>query len=206
MDAPITAVWPGRPYPRGATWDGEGVNFSLFSQHGEKVELCLFEAKGRREVQRIALTERTDQVWHCYLPGSAAGTPLRLSRLRTVQARAGPPLQSQQAPARSLREMDRGDAQLERRALRLPRRARARGPVVRPPRFRARHAEVPRDRSRFHLGRRPQAERSVARNGDLRAARQRLYDAAPGRAAEAARHLRRASRRRRSSSTCSASA
>jgi isoamylase len=73
MDAPITAIWPGRPYPRGATWDGEGVNFSLFSQHGEKVELCLFEAKGRREVQRIALTERTDLVWHCYLPEARPG-------------------------------------------------------------------------------------------------------------------------------------
>src|SRR5436190_23806238 len=73
MDAPITTVWPGHPYPRGATWDGQGVNFSLFSQHGEKVELCLFDAKGRREVQRIALTERTDEVWHCYLPEARPG-------------------------------------------------------------------------------------------------------------------------------------
>ncbi|MFN6961448.1 MAG: hypothetical protein ACK4N6_04330, partial [Rhodocyclaceae bacterium] len=37
---PITAVWPGAPYPLGATWDGEGVNFALFSEHAEKVELC----------------------------------------------------------------------------------------------------------------------------------------------------------------------
>src|SRR5688572_33244230 len=68
MNGPITAVWPGRPYPRGATWDGEGVNFSLFSQHAEKVALCLFDARGRREVQRSELTEHTDQEWHCYLP------------------------------------------------------------------------------------------------------------------------------------------
>jgi isoamylase len=68
MNGPITAVWPGRPYPRGATWDGEGVNFSIFSQHAEKIELCLFDAKGRREVQRIPLTEQTDHEWHCYLP------------------------------------------------------------------------------------------------------------------------------------------
>src|SRR5918998_1758207 len=73
MNGPITAVWPGRPYPRGATWDGEGVNFSLFSQHAEKVELCLFDARGRREVQRIALTEHTDQEWHCYLPEARPG-------------------------------------------------------------------------------------------------------------------------------------
>src|SRR5688572_21507709 len=72
-NGPITAVWPGRPYPRGATWDGEGVNFSLFSQHAEKVELCLFDARGRREVQRIALTEHTDQEWHCYLPEARPG-------------------------------------------------------------------------------------------------------------------------------------
>jgi glycogen operon protein len=73
MNGPITAVWPGRPYPRGATWDGEGVNFSIFSQHAEKIELCLFDVKGRREVQRIVLTEQTDQEWHCYLPEARPG-------------------------------------------------------------------------------------------------------------------------------------
>jgi glycogen operon protein len=64
----FTAVWRGAPYPVGATWDGEGVNFALFSEHAEKVELCLFDAAGRRERQRIELRERTDNVWHCYLP------------------------------------------------------------------------------------------------------------------------------------------
>ena len=47
MTKTITAVWPGRPYPRGAYWDGEGVNFAIFSEHAEKVELCLFDAKGK---------------------------------------------------------------------------------------------------------------------------------------------------------------
>ena len=42
------AVWPGRPYPLGASWDGFGVNFALFSAHAEKVELCLFDAHGQR--------------------------------------------------------------------------------------------------------------------------------------------------------------
>ncbi len=66
-------VWPGRPYPLGATWDGEGVNFALFSESAEKVELCLFDQFGRREIQRILLREQTDQVWHCYLPEGRPG-------------------------------------------------------------------------------------------------------------------------------------
>ncbi len=67
------AVWPGRPYPLGATWDGEGVNFALFSEHAEDVALCLFDPKGRREVERIFLRERTDQVFHAYLPQARPG-------------------------------------------------------------------------------------------------------------------------------------
>jgi glycogen operon protein len=69
----IGAIWPGQPYPRGATWDGEGVNFSLFAANAEKVELCLFDPTGRHEVQRITLRERTDEVWHCYLPEARPG-------------------------------------------------------------------------------------------------------------------------------------
>jgi glycogen operon protein len=66
-------LWQGSPHPLGATWDGEGVNFALFSRHAEKVELCLFDEAGRREVQRIALRERTDFVWHGYLPQARPG-------------------------------------------------------------------------------------------------------------------------------------
>jgi isoamylase len=69
---PIDAVWPGRPHPRGATWDGHGVNFALFSAQAEAVELCLFDRRGR-ECQRIALREQTDHVWHCYLPQARPG-------------------------------------------------------------------------------------------------------------------------------------
>ena len=65
---PSTRVWPGQPYPLGATWDGKGVNFALFSAHAEKVELCLFDPTGMHEEARIALPEYTDEVWHCYLP------------------------------------------------------------------------------------------------------------------------------------------
>jgi len=69
----INAIWPGRPYPLGASWDGEGVNFALFSEHAEAVELCLFDRRGRRELQRIKLREQTDRVWHCYLPEARPG-------------------------------------------------------------------------------------------------------------------------------------
>ena len=65
-------VWPGRPYPLGATWDGVGVNFAVFSEHATTVELCLFDAKGTGET-RVPLTERTDQVFHCYLPDALPG-------------------------------------------------------------------------------------------------------------------------------------
>jgi isoamylase len=61
-------VWPGTPYPLGATWDGRGVNFALFSAHAEKVELCLFDRTGNHERARIVLPEYTDEVWHGYLP------------------------------------------------------------------------------------------------------------------------------------------
>jgi len=62
-------VWPGKPFPLGATYDGEGVNFALFSDHATRVELCLFDAPGSTgEVRRITLPERTAQIWHGYFP------------------------------------------------------------------------------------------------------------------------------------------
>jgi glycogen operon protein len=65
-------VWRGSPYPLGATWDGSGVNFALFSEHGTAVDLCLFDLEGGNE-QRVRLTEQTDLVWHCYLPDVRPG-------------------------------------------------------------------------------------------------------------------------------------
>src|SRR2546425_4368383 len=62
-------VWPGDPYPLGATWTGVGVNFALFSAHATKVELCLFDSPdARKESAAIELREQTDQVWHGFLP------------------------------------------------------------------------------------------------------------------------------------------
>ena len=62
-------IWPGKPYPLGATWDGAGVNFSLFSENATGVDLCLYDwPEGQYEVARIPLREKTAQVWHAYLP------------------------------------------------------------------------------------------------------------------------------------------
>ena len=63
----------GQPFPLGATWDGLGVNFALFSAHATKVELCLFSASGE-ETDRIELPEFTDEVWHGYVPNAKPGT------------------------------------------------------------------------------------------------------------------------------------
>ena len=65
------AVWPGRAFPLGPDWDGQGTNFSIFSERAEAVELCLFDDDGNEE--RIPLRERTAFNWHCYLPGVAPG-------------------------------------------------------------------------------------------------------------------------------------
>ena len=65
---PQPILWRGRPYPLGSSWDGEGVNFALYSEHADKVELCLFDSSGRRETHRVPLPEQTDMVWHGYLP------------------------------------------------------------------------------------------------------------------------------------------
>jgi glycogen operon protein len=66
-------VLEGQPFPLGATWDGLGVNFALFSANATKVELCLFDNTGQREVERIELPEYTDEVWHGYLPDARPG-------------------------------------------------------------------------------------------------------------------------------------
>jgi glycogen operon protein len=67
----MTEVWPGQPFPLGATWDGEGTNFSIFSENGEGAELCLFDDEGHET--RIEMTECTALNYHCYLPGVGPG-------------------------------------------------------------------------------------------------------------------------------------
>jgi isoamylase len=70
----VSRTTEGLPSPLGATWDGLGVNFAIFSAHATKVELCLFDTSGRREVERIELPEYTDEIWHGCLPDARPGT------------------------------------------------------------------------------------------------------------------------------------
>ncbi len=69
-----TPIREGRPFPLGATWDGLGVNFALFSACATKVELCIFDEQGNKELERIELPEYTDEIWHGYLPDARPGT------------------------------------------------------------------------------------------------------------------------------------
>src|SRR5215813_11187943 len=66
-------VWPGRPDPLGATWDGQGTNFALFAQQATRVELCLFEEMYGKETERFTLPEQSRNVWHAYLQGVGPG-------------------------------------------------------------------------------------------------------------------------------------
>src|SRR5687767_1707858 len=73
-ESPTDDVRPGEPLPLGATWDGEGVNFALFSENATGVELCLYgPGSGDRERCRIDVKERTDLIWHTYVPGARPG-------------------------------------------------------------------------------------------------------------------------------------
>lgn len=70
----MRSMLPGSPYPLGATWDGAGVNFALFSESAAAVELCLFDSLAApRESVRIPLTRPTDYVWHVFIPGLGPG-------------------------------------------------------------------------------------------------------------------------------------
>src|SRR5439155_15958086 len=72
---PVMRHWPGTPYPLGATWDGSGTNFAVFSEAADAVELCLFDEgdDGPRTETRVALIEVDGFVWHGYLPGVSPG-------------------------------------------------------------------------------------------------------------------------------------
>ncbi|KPV53898.1 glycogen debranching protein [Kouleothrix aurantiaca] len=74
MEAHHYEVWPGKPYPRGATWDGQGVNFAIFAEHATGAELCLFDSiDAPHEARRIPMRMHTDLVWHVYVPGLQPG-------------------------------------------------------------------------------------------------------------------------------------
>ena len=139
-------VWPGGPFPLGPTWDGHGTNFSLFSEHATRVELCLFDARRHGGAHP---RHRSHGVQLALLPARRrSGHALRLPRLRALPARGGAPLQPGEAAHRSLRQGDRGGHRLgggQRAALR----PRSRGPRGRRPRARRRGLRAPRSPSRW---------------------------------------------------------
>ena len=187
------SVWPGSPFPLGPTWDGEGTNFSLFSENAERVELCLFDDDGSEERDRAARAHRVQLAR--LRPRRRARPALRLPRpRRTTTPSDGSALQPDEAPARPVREGDRradrlgaanvlpyvpsgDDADLDARR----RRRRARDPEVRRRSTRA-------STGRTTTG--PPAH-PVARDGHLRGARQGLHEAPSRRARGPARHVRR---------------
>src|SRR6186997_2007511 len=68
------AYQPGSPFPQGATWNGKGVNFAIFAEHAEEVHLCLFDSGEKPvETQRIRVRERTNGIWHLFVPGIEPG-------------------------------------------------------------------------------------------------------------------------------------
>ena len=67
------AILPGKPYPQGATWDGAGVNFSIYSEDATAVELCLFEDSSQGPCRTIPVRESTGRIWHCYVPDMRPG-------------------------------------------------------------------------------------------------------------------------------------
>lgn len=69
----MTPLQAGRPWPLGAHWDGHGINFAVFSDHAQGIDLCLFDDAGTQQHSRTALPGRTQQVWHGYLPGAQPG-------------------------------------------------------------------------------------------------------------------------------------
>ena len=188
----MTEVWPGSAFPLGATWDGSGTNFSLFSEHAERVELCLFDDDDAEE--RVELTERTAHTWHGYLPGIGPGQrygyrvhgpydPENGHRFNPAKLLLDPYAKSIDGPVR----WDAANVLPY-----VPTDARGRRPRARRRGRRRRRPEVGRDRPALRLGGRPPAEHAAARDGDLRDARARLHAAAPRGARGAARHLRRA--------------
>ena len=172
------ALLPGRPFPLGATWDGLGINFAVFSAHAERIDLCLFEPSGRHEIARYTLPEYTDEIWHGYLPDATAGLLYGYRAFGPYDPHAWPPLQPQQAAARSLCARAGGRRALVRCAVWVPAAFAARRSVVRSARQRAGDAEGRGDRRLIQLGRRSSARRAVVGYRDLRGACARADDAA----------------------------
>ncbi len=165
-----TKVWPGRPYPLGATWDGKGVNFALFSAHAEKVELCLFDRTGLREEARIELPEYTDEVWHVYLPDARPDLLYGYRVYGPYDPANGHRFNPNKLLIDPYAKSFHGSAALGRPGIRLSRRRPARGSGDRPARQCALYSEMPGHRARLHLGRGAPAADPMGRDDHSRAA------------------------------------
>ena len=202
MDGEI--IWPGRPYPLGATPDAHGTNFAVYARHAERVDLCLFDpADPSREVRRAPLREQTGHVFHALPPGdrrrgrSTASAPTAPTSRSGASASTRPSSSSTRTRGPSTGEVD-----FERPGLRLPaRRAGGRTSSADDRDSAPGDAEGRGGGGPLRLGRRSPPGRPVAPLGHLRGAREGLHRAPPGRAAGAARHLRSASRSRPPSTT-----
>ena len=132
---------PGSPYPLGATWDGLGTNFAVFSAHAERIDLCLFDPSGKRQIAQFMLPEFTDEVWHGYLPNAQLGVLYGYRAYGPYEPQQGLPLQPAQAAARSICAAHCRRPEMVGCPVRISRQLAARRPFLRSPRQRARHRE-----------------------------------------------------------------
>ncbi len=89
----MTGVWPGKPYPQGATFDGAGVNFAVFSSVATRIEVCLYDPREpAKEIDRFDLPETTDFVWHGYVPHLQPGALYGLPGSWALRSGKGPAL------------------------------------------------------------------------------------------------------------------
>ena len=174
-------IWPGHPYPLGATWDGEGVNFALFSENATAVELCLFDGPDAAEdSQRVMIEECTDYVWHVYLPEVRPGAASMATAFMVLMSRR-PDIVSIPPNSCWIPMRRRSPAEsIGPNPVRIQHRRPPGGSSPQRRRQRQTYAEMRRDRSGLHLGRRPITANAVGSDGDLRTACEGLYGQASG--------------------------
>ena len=199
----------GLPYPLGATPDGNGVNFALFSAHATGVDLCLFNDGGTEEIERISLPEYTDEVWHVYVKGLKPGAiygyrvhgpyePANGHRFNPNKLLLDPYAKAHVGELRWSAElfgypMEQGDDDDCRSRIRRARQ-------------RAVHAQMRGRRLGVRVERTVYAARRVGSGGAVRDPRARVYEAASASSGSAARHVRGFGKRRRDRVTSSRSA
>ena len=179
MSATDFRVWPGRPGPMGATWDGSGTNFTLFSAHAEKVELCLFDGSRKNEIARIRLPEYTHEIWHGYLPDVRPGQLYGYRVYGPYEPEAGHRFNHHKLLVDPYAKALVGALEWDDALFGYRMGDDAQDLVLRRSRQCVFRSEMPGDRHCLHLGT-AAGSTSVARNRDLRTARQGVHDAPPG--------------------------